>query len=261
MTKNGARIAGKLLHAKHSFMPNNLGYCGPDDSGKILDHLRASSSSDTLVSILRRFEAAYPFVRMIAKSNGMDPFDYEVAEAYWIGNPLLERVTPMDFFEFMYQTLKSPLPKDGAKAMFKELGGIAKPHHTFYVLGLYGRPIPSSSNKEKLLQLMDSCRISWGKVIGAKEKELLIERRPLSFANEHLTLAKPVRLNVAYDKDIAPFDTIKNGDWVSVHWNFASEKLTRVQLGNLRHYTVKDIKATNLFANLLCNTKQSKNTF
>ena len=29
------------------------------------------------------------------------------------------------------------MPKKDAKILFKEIGAIAKPHHTFYVLGMY----------------------------------------------------------------------------------------------------------------------------
>ena len=62
--------------------PNSLGYCGPDENGKILEHLHDSSVSEDLTTMLSKFEAAYPFVRMIAKSTGMSPFDKAVTEAY-----------------------------------------------------------------------------------------------------------------------------------------------------------------------------------
>jgi uncharacterized protein DUF6390 len=238
---------GVTLHAKHALMPNNLGYCGPDENGKILEHLHGASPSESLLTTLKEFEAAYPFIRMIAKSTGKDPFDYEVTEAYWIGNRLLERVEPTQFYEFAHRGPASHLSKEAAKTIFREVGPSAKPHHTFYVLGMYGRSNGSPESEKKLLELIDSCRISWGRVVGVKEKTLTVERSPLVIRDDQLSLAKPVRKEVTYDRGISPFETIRAGDWVSLHWNFASEKLKRYQLKNLSAYTALDIEATNRF--------------
>jgi len=242
MTKEGA-----ILHAKHALMPNNLGYCGPDENGRILEHLHSSTSSDTLLSTLKEFEAAYPFIRMIADSTGKSPFDFEVTEAYWIGNGLLDRVEPSKFFEFSHRGPASRLTLDQSRTIFRQLGTAAKPHHTFYVLGMYARTQNSPGTESKLLELMDSCRISWGKVVSVKEATLTVERRPLVLREERLGLAQPVRKEVLYDKAIPPFQSVKKGDWVSLHWNFASEVLKDYQLRNIRAYTALDIKATNGF--------------
>ena len=238
---------GVTLHAKHALMPNNLGYCGPDENGKILEHLHGSSTSESLLSTLKEFEAAYPFIRMIARSTGRNPFDYEVTEAYWIGNRLLELVEPAQFYDFAHRGPASHLTREAAKTIFREVGTSAKPHHTFYVLGMYGRSNGSPSGEKKLLELMDSCRISWGKVVGVRERTLLVERSPLALVDDRLSLAKPVEKEVAYDKGISPFEGIRAGDWVSLHWNFACEKLKQYQLRNLREYTAVDIDATNRF--------------
>ena len=150
---------------------------------------------ESLLSILTKFEAAYPFVKMIAKSTGRKPFDYKVAEAYWIGNSLLDHVEPAEFFEFAHQDLtssrkmagkKNGLQKTEAKSLFRELGSMAKPHHTFYVLGMYARSSEQSGSGDKLLELMDSCRISWGRVLDVKEKTLIVER-PLTHADARAT--------------------------------------------------------------------------
>ena len=238
---------GVLFHAKHALMPNNLGYCGPDENGKILEHLHSASSSDDLLSTLKGFEAAYPFIRMIAESTGRDPFDYEVTEAYWIGNRLLERVEPTQFYEFAHKGPATHMSREAAKELFRELGPSAKPHHTFYVLGMYSRAKGEPDVDQKLIQLMDSCRISWGKVVGVREKTLVVERSPLSLVEGRLGLARAERKEVAYDKGIPPFGNIREGDWVSLHWNFASEKLKGYQVRNLRAYTKLDIDAANKF--------------
>ena len=54
-----ASKSGIVLHAKHAYMPNALGYCGPDDGGKILDFLHGASLSsadhDRILRVLQRF--------------------------------------------------------------------------------------------------------------------------------------------------------------------------------------------------------------
>lgn len=248
--------AGEMLHTKHAFPPNNLGYCGPDVRGRIRDYLHGDSSGESLLPFLTKFEAAYPFVRMIAKSSGMSPFDYRVTEAYWIGNTLLDEVQPADFLEFTRKDLISSrrtmgrkgggLRSEEAKLLFRNLGAMAKPHHTFYVLDMYSRSVENPESKEKLLELMDSCRISWGKVLEVKRDTLIVERPGLMFSgDEMLALTRPKKTEVGYDPEIRPFDSIRRADWVSVHWNFASEKLTISQVRNLKEYTAHDLRATN----------------
>ncbi|MDG6915320.1 MAG: hypothetical protein JRN58_04755 [Nitrososphaerota archaeon] len=245
---------GELLHAKHALAPNSLGYCGPDENGRILEHLHDSLVDDALDSILRRFEAAYPFVRMIAKATGRSPFDREVTEAYWIGNPLLDGVPTSEFYEFTYRDLfpsrKGAGKGDGAhrremRALFKGLGSMARPHHTFYVLGMQARSSVKSGSEAKLLELMDSCRISWGRVVEVKRSGLVVERPRLAMDQARLSLAPPERREVHYDPLIPSFADVRGGDWVSIHWNFASEKLSSRQLANLRRYTALDIGAAN----------------
>lgn len=248
--------SGELLHTKHAFPPNNLGYCGPDARGKILDHLHGHSHDEGLLSILTKFEAAYPFVKMIAKSNGLKPFDYKVTEAYWLGNSLLDNVEPSEFFEFSHQELnpsrkmagkKEGMRSEDSKSLFRELGTMAKPHHTFYVLGMYARSNVQSSNKSKLLELMDSCRISWGRVLDVRKQTLVVERPSLTMTQDRLALGHSTKREIQYDPEIAPFSTIRKGDWVSIHWNFASDKLRPYQVTNLKRYTTLDIQATNRF--------------
>ncbi len=249
MTNGRSQRAGILLHAKHALTPNGLGYCGPDQNGKILDHLHGSKAGDDLVSVLSKFEAAYPFIRMIGESTGRDPFDYSVTEAYWIGNSLLDRVAPTNFFEFASRDLKSKMGRSEAKTLFRDPGFVPKPHHSFYVMSLFARSGPSPTG-DKLLKLMDSCRISWGEVSSVKGRELLVRSSPLRLSGGRLALAPPRTERVAYDPEIPGFSRVKAGDWVSLHWNFASERLTGRQVKNLRKYTLYDIAASNRLAQL-----------
>jgi len=254
------REKGIILHAKHAFMPNSLGYCGPDDRGVILQHLEKSKGGDDLTSTLKEFEAAYPFLKLIARTTGRDAFDYEVPEAYWIGNSLLDRVPVPDFHSFSHREL---IGRDATevKRVFNTVGTAALPHHTFYVMNTYASssvsdgPSLSNSNAKKITQMIDSCRVSWGEVKGVGTKSLQVQNRPVVLEDGRLALSKPKLKKVSYNPEVKPFGTVRKGDIVSLHWDYACEVLNRRQLLNLRKYTALDIEAAN---KLLAATDRSR---
>lgn len=242
--------SGVLLHAKHAYMPNRLGYCGPDDRGIILQHIEQSKGGEELVSALEGFEAAYPFLRLIAKSTGKEVFDYAVPEAYWIGNPLLDRIPPPEFYRFSHHELAGKDPKE-VRRIFGALGNKARPHHTFYVMSTYATssvadgPSLSVEGRKKVEGLIDNCRISWGKVKRVGNKELDVTYRPVLVEDGRFCLSKPVIRRVSYDPEIRSFAGVKAGDWVTMHWGYACEVITKRQLRNIAKYTELDIEAVN----------------
>jgi hypothetical protein len=243
--------SGALFHAKHAFMPNKLGYCGPDDRGMILERLRESSVDDRLVSTLENFEAAYPFIRLIGKSNQRDPFDRKVTDAYWIGNKLLGKVSPKAFYNFALEDLRK---KNGEeiRSLFRTLRDKAIPHHTFYVISTTMSIISdfhhtSAANPNKLSETMDNCRISWGRVNKIERDRLKVLYRPLRIEDGVLSLGPMRTKAIEYDRSVSPFNKITGGDYVSIHWNFACEILSETQLRNIQIYTEKDIQAANIF--------------
>ncbi len=250
MTKIDA--SGALLHAKHAFMPNKLGYCGPDDRGMILYHLQESSVDEKLISTLKNFEAAYPFIHLIGKSNGKDPFDRKVTEAYWIGNKLLGNVAPEEFYNFTINELRKKNGKE-IRSLFLNLRDRAIPHHTFYVIGTTMSVISdshhtSSPDPRKISETMDNCRISWGQVMNVEKDHLWVRYRPLRLTNGKISLApKVTKKKIGYDPTVPPFGDIARGDCVSMHWNFACEILSEAQLRNIYTYTQRDVHSANVF--------------
>ena len=241
---------GVILHAKHAYMPNSLGYCGPDENGTIQEHLTEGKAGEKLVRALQGFEAAYPFLKLIARNSGRDVFDYSVPEAYWIGNGLLETVPPADFYKFASGELRG-MGSLGARGSLKELGGDAFPHHTFYVMSSYigtaprDGPALGSEKAQKVAQLIDDCRISWGEVRGVGRRELVVRSTPVAAGEAGLGLARGVIKRVAYNPEVKPFGSVRPGDFVSLHWNYACEVLTPRQMRNLVKYTDADIALVN----------------
>jgi len=113
-------------------------------------------------------------------------------------------------------------------------------------MGMYARSSLKSGTEAKLLELMDSCRISWGKVAEVRRDSLVVDRPALSMDGRRLALTAPQKKEVRYDPQIPSFSNVRKGDWVSIHWSFASDRLQPRQLANLEKYTALDIKATNL---------------
>ena len=241
---------GILFHAKHAYMPNVLGYCGPEERGRILKGIESGEAGDDLVTTLKDFEAAYPFLKLIARNTGKEAFEYSVPEAYWIGNGLLESVPPSDFHGFAQSELKG-MGNERTRAVLKSLEGPALPHHSFYVMSTYAVAGPgngpdlSNEASKKIAGLIDSCRISWGKVVQVGSDELKLELKPLVIGGRGLALAKPVPKRVKYNADVKPFGDIKPGDIVSVHWDYACDVLTARQAKNIEKYTDADIALVN----------------
>ncbi len=231
-------------------MPNSLGYCGPDDRGLILRHIEESKGGDNLASILKEFEAAYPFLRLIARSTGMDAFDYAVPEAYWIGNSLLDRVETPEFYRFSHQELVGKDPKE-VRRLFRSAGGRARPHHTFYVMSTYATssvadgPSLSQDGRQKVQGLINNCRISWGEVKEVGKKRLAVKYEPVLLDDGRLSLAAPAVRKVSYNPEVGSFSKVKPGDWVTMHWDYACEVISPAQLRNIAKYTALDIDATN----------------
>ncbi len=242
--------SGILFHAKHAYMPNLLGYCGPEERGRILRGIEGQEAGDDLVTTLKEFEAAYPFLKLIARNSGREAFDYSVSEAYWIGNGLLERVPVSDFHGFAQNELKG-MGNQRTRSVLKGLEGPALPHHSFYVMSTYAMAGPgngpdlTNEASRKTAELIDSCRISWGRVIKVGPEELRVEVRPLSIDGGRLRLTKPVLRRVKYNPDVKPFGAVKQGDVVSVHWNYACDVLTARQARNIEKYTSADMGLVN----------------
>jgi hypothetical protein len=242
--------SGILFHAKHAFMPNSLGYCGPDERGLIRHDIEGGKSSQDLVQTLEKFEAAYPFLRLIARSAGREVFDYAVPEAYWIGNGLLDRVPVSEFYSFSHHELKGRDPGK-IREVFKQLDGVAPPHHTFYVMSTYATSsVPDGPNltneaQQKIVELIDNCRISWGTVKKVGKNELQVAFQPMKVEGGRLTLARPSLKRVQYNPEVKPFASVRPGEVVSLHWNYACDVLTNRQSRNIAKYTATDIELIN----------------
>lgn len=229
------------LAAKYSFMPNRLKYCGPEDSDQILhDFVAEGSNFEAVKDILEQFYALRLYLGLIAKNNRCSPFDKKVIEAYWIGNELVENVKKEEIKNLILRDFtKKGLPKSSAEQLAETVPANALPHHSFHVFHIHsisGKILPTVGN-------LDKCRISTGKVKEIKDGKLVVEYKPVILEDNKLNYGKITEKEVQFNKKFSP--GLKKGDFVSLHWDFAVEKLTKEQVANLEKYTKRNMDAMN----------------
>lgn len=219
-------MSGLRLAALYGLPPHQLGFCGPWNKKRVLlDYLKGGRIfKKQAEKILEDFEAAFPYYKLIARSNGIkNPFNRKVVKAYWLGNNLLARVKINDLKKMIAEDFSKPKQK-----ISKNL----KPHHSFHVL-----VIGSVTGRIKFDdRLRDLCRICWGKVkkISKNKKKIIIEYQPL-LRKKKFFLGKAVKKEIAWKQDLTP--KLKVGDWVSFHWDQIIEILGPEDLQNLKKYT------------------------
>ncbi|MFA6489170.1 MAG: DUF6390 family protein [Candidatus Micrarchaeia archaeon] len=240
----GNKMRGVELSARFALPPNSFSYCGtPAFRRAFAAYLREKSPANAskLQRALSKFRAHYSYLELIAKANGKKPFDLEVAEALWIGSPLLLRVERREIAKIITNEFsgRGLLSKEKAAKLAEGIPKGALPHHSFHVLYLHTITgiVPPS------LRTADMCRISWGKVVSVKGGRAVVDSQKLARKNGKLALVpcrKTVRATCA---GIELVPDIRKGDIVASHWGFAVMKLSKRQKANLEKYTNRNLSS------------------
>lgn len=230
-----APLEGTLRFIRYAFMPNRLRYCGGDDNRTLFEYGIENVSDRGLPPLLRKFTGAVPYLKLIARANGLaDPFDARVVEAYWIGNELLEGVEVRELYDALLERYGKQLTGRTRELVLGKAPAGAHPHHSFHVLDVHSRV----GELDTTLHTLDECRVSWGKVIAAEGAELLVSRTPLVLRDGKLVLDAPRQERVMRQVDGRGFaDRAQAGDWVSLHWGWVCEVLGERVRANLERYT------------------------
>ncbi|MEV5963397.1 DUF6390 family protein [Kribbella sp. NPDC051952] len=215
-------MSGPALFVRYAFAPNRLGYCGPADAGSLLEYGALGRSGKGFRKLAKQFEGAWPQLSVIAAATGTaDPLDQEVVEAYWVGNRLLDRAA-------------------------NDQGGL--PHHSFQVFCLYpwANLLLDERRTEHALQVLDQCRIRWGRVIADTTDHVVVESRPLVWDGGELSLGLPCQETAIRGFDgVNLIERLNPGEWVSLHWGWVCDRLTPDQLVALRHYSAYHLGLVN----------------
>jgi hypothetical protein len=242
-----AALSGLQMFARYAYPPNLRGYCGPADHAMLLEYGSSGTVDQGLVELARAFDGPWPYLNLIGATAGIaDPFDRRVVEAYWVGNSLLEGIDVPSFGNTLEERFRH---RTGDRWSFLAEAipeGIV-PHHAFHVFGVYPWVgLLVESHRGEPLEILDGCRIRWGRVVEAGADTVTVRSRPLTWDGRRLDLGPPHLETAQTASDGHAFlDDLEPGEWVSLHWGWVCDRLSPRQLTNLRRYTRRQLQVTN----------------
>jgi hypothetical protein len=242
------QASGPLLFARYAYGPNRLGYCGPESSDELFGQATTGGDDRAMRRLAEQFEGAYPYLQLIARANGLpDPLDRRVVDAYWLGNDLLRQVGPRELNESLDGRFRRRLHGDGWRWLADKPAAGAQPVHAFHVLDVFPRlGLLRSGSVDGVLETIDSCRIRWGRVLERDGDSLVVSAVPVAMIDGKLELA-PARVERVHGwRDATGFvDQVKPGDVVSIHWDWACERLSPARLAALQGWTARELAIAN----------------
>jgi len=152
MAKNGLQLL-----ARFSLTPNKLGLCGQANiDTKIIDCIK-TGKCEGLLSHLEGFKTQLPYLKTLAQVTDKNYLDYEVIEAYWLGNDLLDQFLKTNYFSLYIKCLKQlELPDFFIESIVKHPPKIFIPFHLASIL----IPLLPMKNLNKFQDQIEKCRIS-----------------------------------------------------------------------------------------------------
>jgi hypothetical protein len=240
-------IAGATLFARYAYPPNERGYCGPPDSAAVLQYGVAGVVDQGLVELAKGFAGAWPYLQFISTATGIgDPLDRRVVEAYWLGNGLLNRIDMTRFGDSLMDRFRRRAGRSWG-FMAEAIPEGALPHHSFHVFGVYPWVgLLGSDRGDTPLHVLQNCRIRWGQVVAIRDDQVDVLSRPLTWDGAVVGFGEPALETVRGSSNgvgLAP--AYAPGDWVSLHWGWVCDRLSRRQLTSLRRYTMLQLDIVN----------------
>jgi hypothetical protein len=238
---------GALLFARYAHPPNLLGYCGPPDHLAFFEQATEGVVDRSLWELAHAFDGAWPYLELIASANGIrDPLDRAVVHAYWIGNPLLDRVDMAALAGSVEERFRRRVGRGWDHLSTAILSG-AVPHHSFHVLlvspwiGLM-----RAGRSEHPLHVIDRCRIRAGRGIDVMGDVATVDVPTLRWDGRELRVGSA-------DAELATVKTdgrgflpdLVPGSRVSLHWDWVCDRLGSEEARSLDRYTARHLSLAN----------------
>lgn len=229
---------GHALFARYAFPPNELGYCGPPDSGVI-----PGVDSADLAGYAREFDGAWPYLTAIAEAVGRsDPLDEQIVRSYWVGGPMLAEVAPL----VLLTKLRNAFSAQVTGLLADVSPGNALANHSFHVFVVYPWIRFLDRDASTPLKVMQDCRIRWGNVDAVDDEHAVIVSRPLTFESGMLGLGEPAGERVRWCRDGASLAPAPSpGQMVSAHWDWICGPLTATEVAHLEAATDASLSVVN----------------
>ncbi len=241
----GGLPPGPVLFARYAYPPNALGYCGPGDPSELLESAAARDVGE-LAQLAAQFEGAWPYLELIAGANGLvDPLDARVVEAYWVGNELLTRVALSDLAGSLSDRFERRAGRRFSSLVAAAPAGT--PQHSFHVFAVYPwLGLLRAGVQGPPLEVLDRCRIRWGRVDEVAGDQAVVQARTLEFDGSRLVLG-PERPEEVHRSlaGLGPGVEVAVGDVVSLHWDWVCDRLTPTALRWLQACTRQNLRAVN----------------
>jgi hypothetical protein len=241
-----APIDGLQLFARYAYPPNQRGYCGPDDARTLIEYAAAGITDPGLAELARAFHGPLPYLTVMANVTGIrDPFDRRLVNAYWVGDPILDRVDVAAFARVLDDGFRRRM--GGGWGFFEEAipaGGV--PHHSFHVLAVYPWVGLLREERAEPLEILDRCRIRWGTVVSVSGEVAVVLSQPLQWDGRRLHFGpeRPETVTVG-SEGLSLAGSVAPGDVVAMHWDWVCDRLDPVGLGHLRRYTMRHLDLVN----------------
>lgn len=238
----GRSRPGQALFTRFAYPPNELGYCGPQDTHALLD------AGDQMAAVAREFDGAWPYLQAIADATGSaDPLDAEVVHSYWVGGPALDAVDAATLLERLRSAFTGQVT-----GLLGDLaaGAPASAHHSFHVLVVYPWVRFLDRDPGTALGVLQNCRIRWGTVVSVDDEHVVLDTRPLALQDGGLLLADPVTERVRWRRGATALTAAPEaGDVVAAHWDWVCGSLTDADAAALTTATQATLTLVNATRN------------
>lgn len=220
------------LLSKFSLPPNALHYCGHDTAQQAFKSCITQKNCDQVPQEVKKFIVLWPYLKTLGQALNKDPFSYEIIEAYWFGNHLLEQIQP-NHYDLLLQNLQNQgVPDFLLQEIKSKRPDPFIPVHLFNILhvgvGKASGAVPFN------LQSINNCMIRWGVIKTMDQHQatldlvsIVTEKPPYKLATSQTTL--PI------DPNLTPHLNLK--DIVAVHWNQIVHILTPMEQTQLSYWT------------------------
>ncbi|MFC1653840.1 DUF6390 family protein [Patescibacteria group bacterium] len=211
--------------------PNELGYCGRDSAPAKFRRCIMGGDCEGVSEEVEKFIVLNPYIKTIATVTGKDKFSYEVLEAYWFGNDLLDDIDLKHYGILLGNLQKQGVPQFLIDEIRRKKPSSFVPIHLFNILHVgVGR---ASGSVPFNLESINNCMVRWGEVLKIENEEVLVGLRSLNKKKE--VVVEKVKQKHSIDL----VGSLRKGDKVLCHWGWVAKKTNPEEVERISFWTKK----------------------